>query len=57
MMATVGSEGMKKAGLNNPNDLISFPWDKEPTPAITENEVADMQAEMAMLNAQLKEKP
>jgi len=57
MMATVGTEGMKKAGINKPNDLIAFPWDKEPTPSISEDEVAEMQAEMAMLNAQLKEKP
>ena len=57
MIATVGTEGMKKAGINNLNDLIKFPWDKEPTPSISEDEVAEMQAEMALLNAQLKEKP
>ena len=57
MTATIGTDGMKKAGISNPSDLMSFPWDKEPTPSITEDEVAEMQAEMAALNSQLKEKP
>ena len=50
MEAQVGSEGMRKANLNSPRDLIEFPWEKEPAPAITEEEAAKLLAEMQAIN-------
>lgn len=44
---------MRKAGINSPTDLISFPWDKEnDAPPLSEQEVAQMQEEMRLFNEQ-----
>ena len=37
------------------NDWIKFPWEKEPTTRLSEDEIMSMQAEMAAYNKQLKE--
>lgn len=37
------------------NDWIKFPWEKEPTTRLSEDEIMSMQAEMAAYNEQLKE--
>ena len=50
MSAQVGSEGMRKSNINSPRDLIEFPWEKEPAPAITEEEATELLAEMQALN-------
>ena len=55
MSAQVGSEGMRKANLNQPSDLISFPWDRPTAPPITPEEQQDLQDLMAAENARLQE--
>jgi hypothetical protein len=57
MAAFCGSEGLSKSGIHKPTDLIIFPWEKEPTAPLSDVEVAEMQAEMAALNALNKAKP
>ena len=52
MESQVGSEGMRKANLNSPRDLIEFPWEKEPAPTITEEEAAELKAELDAINKQ-----
>jgi hypothetical protein len=57
MSAFVGSDGMRKANITSPRDLLQFPWEKE-TADISDNEIAELQAHMAAINAQLdKENP
>lgn len=34
---------MRKAGLNRPSDLIQFPWDSDPEPPISDDEVEKLQ--------------
>jgi hypothetical protein len=45
MEAQCGTENLRKAGINNPTDLITFPWDKKPAPPLTDKEREDLQAE------------
>ena len=52
MEAFVGSEGMIKANLNSPKDLMEFPWEKDAPPPLTDDEVKQIQEELAALNAQ-----
>lgn len=54
MSAFAGSDALKKAGIHRATDLIKFPWDDdfEDTPEITEDEIAQLQREMAERNAQ-----
>ena len=54
MEAQCGTEAMHKSNLFAPDDLLQFPWDKEPQPLITDDEKAELQAEMAAINAQNK---
>ena len=57
MSAQCGSDNMRKSGINSPTDLLKLPWDKE-APPITEEEAADLQAEIDAINANLqKESP
>lgn len=55
MSAQVGSEGMRKSSIHHTTDLIKFPWDDdfEDTPEITEDEIAQLQRDMAERNAQI----
>ena len=48
-----GMADLKKAGINVPEDLISFPWDKEDEDIDlpTDEEVADMQDLLRSLNS------
>lgn len=55
MEVQVGTEAMRKSGINNPTDLIQFPWDKEPMPALTDKERNELQAEMNAENARLRQ--
>lgn len=56
MSAQVGSDGMRKANLNRPTDLIQFPWERDtPGDLPTEEEAQQMLAEMEAINAQLQQ--
>lgn len=56
MEAQIGSNALAKAGIQNPIDLLPFPWEKEADSNLpTEEEIADMQAEMDAMNKQLQE--
>ena len=50
MAAQKGSKGMREDHINSPRDLLTFPWEKEPAPAITEEEAAELLAEMKAIN-------
>ena len=54
MAAQIGGKGMNEIGIHSPADLLPFPWDKEPAPPISEDDAAQLQAEMAAMNAQMK---
>lgn len=57
MSAFVGSDGMKKAGINSPKDLMEFPWEKD-TPDYDDDDIASLQAHIAAVNAEMaKENP
>ena len=56
MEAQIGTEAMRKSGINNPTDLIKFPWDKKPALPLTDKEREDLQAEMEAINAAAKQK-
>lgn len=49
MMTTIGSDGMRKAGITSPKDLMEFPWEKSAPPPITEDDMEMLQKEMAAL--------
>ena len=49
MLAQIGSEGMRSAGINKTSDLMPFPWEAE-APIITEEEEARILAELEALN-------
>lgn len=49
MLAQIGSEGMRSAGINKTADLMPFPWETE-APIITEDEEARILAELEALN-------
>lgn len=51
MSAQVGSEGMHKAGINSPTDLMKFPWEKQETDLPSEDDIEEMQQMMASMNA------
>ena len=50
-LMSVSMVDLKKAGINKPTDLMKFPWEKEAdTPTISDDEIAELQAEMEALN-------
>jgi hypothetical protein len=49
MLAQIGTEGMRNAGINKTSDLMPFPWEVE-APIITEDEEARILAELEALN-------
>ena len=51
MQAFCGGKALNEAGIHKPTDLIKFPWDSATVATITEDEVKDMQAEIAAMNA------
>ena len=51
MQAFCGSKALGEAGIYKPTDLIKFPWDSAPVAPISQEEAADLQAEMAAINA------
>ena len=54
MEAFAGSKALSEAGINSAKDLLPFPWDIDHSDLPTEDEVADIVAEMDALNAQRK---
>ena len=49
MLAQIGSEGMRSAGINKTDALMPFPWETE-APIISEDEEARILAELEALN-------
>lgn len=54
MCAFAGSKALIEAGINSAKDLLPFPWDTDHSDLPTEDEVADIVAEMEAINAQHK---
>jgi hypothetical protein len=52
MCAFAGSKALSDEGINSAKDLLSFPWDTDHSDLPTEDEVADIVAEMEAINAQ-----
>lgn len=55
MAAQVGGDELSKNGVNSAHDLLPLPWDKRPE-LPTEEEVADMMAEIDAINKARREK-
>ena len=53
MSAFAGKQALNDAGIFKVTDLIRFPWEREAI-VISEEDVADLQAEMASINAKNK---
>ena len=51
MASFVGGDKLSEKGINSPKDLLKLPWDSATVATITEDEVKDMQAEIAAMNA------
>ena len=54
MAAFAGSKALSEAGINSAKDLLPLPWDTDHSDLPTEDEVADIVAEMEAINAQRK---
>lgn len=54
MQSQVGTEGLRKAGINSASDLIQFPWELQKPSLPSDDEVADLLSEMADINRQAK---
>ena len=56
MAAQVGGKELAKNGINSATDLLPLPWDKKYVSKLpTEEEVADMVAEIDAINAARRE--
>jgi hypothetical protein len=44
---------MNEAGIYRPTDLLRFPWETEKGEMMSQEEIEDMQAEMAAMNRML----
>ena len=55
MQAFCGGKALIEAGIHKPTDLIKFPWDTDQRSPLSDDDIADLQAEMAAMNAQNKE--
>ena len=51
MASFCGGDNLSKNGLHSPKDLLPFPWEQEPRTKVTPDDVAQLQAEMAAINA------
>lgn len=51
MCAFAGSKALSEAGINSAKDLLPFPWDTDHSDLPTEDEVADIVAEIEAVNA------
>lgn len=58
MAAQVGSDGMRKSGINSPTDLIKFPWERETAHVnVSQEDIDEMLALMDSMNAQNTQAP
>lgn len=49
MASQVGSDELRKSGINHPSDLIPFTWDKQtPSNAPSEEEIEEIHADMEL---------
>ena len=55
MASLVGGDKLSEKGINSPKDLIKFPWDTDQRSPLSDDDIADLQAEIAAMNAQNKE--
>lgn len=56
MAAQCGGDNLKKSGINNPTDLIQFPWEKLDTPPETSQaDIDELQELMRQENARIAE--
>ena len=46
MASQCGTENLKKSGIHKITDLISFPWEKEPAPQISDEEAKELLEDM-----------
>ena len=42
---------LRKAGINRPTDLIKFPWERVAETIVSDEDIKQLQAEMAAMNA------
>lgn len=42
---------LRKAGINRPTDLIKFPWERVAEITISQEDIDELQAEMAAMNS------
>jgi hypothetical protein len=54
IMAAWNGKGLSEAGIHGPADLLQFPWDKEPSVPLSDEELDELKAEMAAMNEQLE---
>lgn len=55
MCAFAGSKSLSENGIHGPKDLLPLPWDTEDDiPSLSDEEYAEMQADIAAWNAQLQ---
>lgn len=55
MCAFAGSKSLNESGIHGPKDLLPLPWDTEDDiPTLSDEEYAEMQADIAAWNAQLQ---
>ena len=56
MCAFAGSKSLSENGIHGPKDLLPLPWETEDDiPQISDEEFAEMQADIAAWNAHLQE--
>ena len=49
----VSMADIKKAGINRPTDLMQFPWERDPSLPVSQQDIDELQAEMDAYNATL----
>lgn len=54
MEAFCGSKNLRESGINSPTDLIQFPWEKTTANLPSQDEIDELQAEMAAINDNIK---
>ena len=54
MAAYVGSTSLAESGIYKPTDLLQFPWEKEPTQPMSDDEIKEMQEEMKMFQDMMR---
>lgn len=55
MCSFAGSKSLREAGIYSQKDLLPFPWEKEPTTTISEDDKQELLNLMAAENARLQQ--